>query len=49
MILGILLIVQKLKFCLLIKPKYEKFEGQIFETTVGRILFNNILPETFLS
>ncbi len=29
------------------KPKYEKFEGQVFETTVGRILFNNILPETF--
>jgi DNA-directed RNA polymerase subunit beta' len=28
-------------------PKYAKFAGGIFETTVGRILFNNILPEEF--
>ncbi len=26
-------------------PKYAKFEGKLFETTVGRILFNNILPD----
>jgi DNA-directed RNA polymerase subunit beta' len=25
-------------------PKYAAFEGKVFETTVGRILFNNILP-----
>jgi DNA-directed RNA polymerase subunit beta' len=25
-------------------PKYASFEGKVFETTVGRILFNNILP-----
>ncbi len=27
--------------------KYSRFEGKPFETTVGRILFNNILPDTF--
>ena len=25
-------------------PKYSQFEGQIFETTVGRLLFNSVLP-----
>ncbi len=29
-------------------PKYAKFEGKPFETTVGRILFNNTLPNDFL-
>ena len=29
------------------KAKYAKFEGKPFETTVGRLLFNSILPETF--
>ncbi len=29
------------------KEKYAQFGGKIFETTVGRILFNNILPDTF--
>ena len=29
------------------KPKYAQFNGQPFETTVGRILFNSILPEDF--
>jgi len=27
--------------------KYRKFGGQIFETTVGRLLFNSILPNDF--
>jgi DNA-directed RNA polymerase subunit beta' len=27
--------------------KYAKFKGQVFETTVGRILFNNVLPEDY--
>lgn len=27
--------------------KYESFEGKVFETTVGRILFNNVLPEYY--
>ena len=25
-------------------PKYKQFNGQIFETTVGRLLFNSVLP-----
>src|SRR5260221_30860 len=28
--------------------KYAKFEGKVFETTVGRILMNNVLPEDYL-
>ena len=27
--------------------KYKKYEGKIFETTVGRLLFNSILPSDF--
>jgi DNA-directed RNA polymerase subunit beta' len=27
--------------------KYAKFDGKLFETTVGRILLNNILPEDY--
>jgi DNA-directed RNA polymerase subunit beta' len=29
------------------KKKYEKFEGKPFETSVGRLLFNSVLPEDF--
>lgn len=25
-------------------PKYKQYEGQVFETTVGRLLFNSVLP-----
>jgi DNA-directed RNA polymerase subunit beta' len=28
--------------------KYRQFEGQIFETTVGRLLFNSVLPSDHL-
>lgn len=28
-------------------PKYVQYENQIFETSVGRILFNEALPESF--
>ncbi|MEK7162550.1 MAG: DNA-directed RNA polymerase subunit beta' [Patescibacteria group bacterium] len=28
-------------------PKYRKFEGGIFETSVGRLLFNSVLPDDF--
>ena len=28
-------------------PKYKKFEGKLFETSVGRLLFNSILPNEF--
>jgi len=27
------------------KQKYAKFEGKIFETSVGRLLFNSVLPD----
>ncbi len=27
--------------------KYSKFEGKIFETSVGRLLFNSVLPKDF--
>ncbi len=32
-------------------PKYAQFEGQLFETTVGRLLFNSVLPSdhTFIN
>ncbi len=29
------------------KEKYAKFEGQRFETTVGRLLFNSVFPSDF--
>ncbi len=28
-------------------PRYGKFEGKIFETTVGRLMFNSSLPKDF--
>ena len=29
------------------KPKYAQFEGKIFETTVGRLLFNSVTPSDY--
>jgi DNA-directed RNA polymerase subunit beta' len=28
-------------------PKYAQFEGKVFETTVGRLLFNSVLPKEY--
>jgi len=28
-------------------PKYATFKGQVFETTVGRLLFNSVLPKQY--
>ena len=28
-------------------PKYAQFEGKVFETTVGRLLFNSVLPKMY--
>jgi DNA-directed RNA polymerase subunit beta' len=28
-------------------PKYKNYEGKVFETSVGRILLNNVLPDDF--
>ena len=30
------------------KEKYKDFDGEVFETTVGKLLFNSILPKDFL-
>lgn len=29
------------------KKKYDKFNGELFETSVGRLLFNTVLPDDF--
>ena len=29
------------------KEKYKQFEGKLFETTVGRLLFNTVLPSNY--
>ncbi|MDP2705405.1 MAG: DNA-directed RNA polymerase subunit beta' [Patescibacteria group bacterium] len=29
------------------KPKYTPFQGKLFETTVGRLLFNSVLPSDY--
>jgi DNA-directed RNA polymerase subunit beta' len=28
-------------------PKYKQFEGKVFETSVGRLLFNSVLPSDY--
>jgi DNA-directed RNA polymerase subunit beta' len=28
-------------------PKYTQYDGKVFETTVGRLLFNSVLPKDF--
>ncbi len=45
--LGIVSVRAKIKVLPTEKGKYLKFEGKIFETTVGRLLFNSILPDDF--
>jgi DNA-directed RNA polymerase subunit beta' len=37
----------KIKILPPITDKYKEFDGKLFETTVGRILFNNILPAEY--
>ena len=37
----------KIKVMVPKEPKYAAFEGTLLETTVGRILFNSILPENY--
>jgi DNA-directed RNA polymerase subunit beta' len=38
---------QKLKFLPKNTPKYAEFEGKPFETSVGRLLFNGVLPKDY--
>ena len=44
---GIVGLRAKVKVLATDKSKYSKFEGKLFETTVGRIIFNSILPDDF--
>ena len=44
---GVVSLRAKIKVMATNTPKYSKFEGKIFETTVGRLLFNSILPNEF--
>ncbi len=44
---GVLALRAKIKIMGTDTQRYSKFEGKIFETTVGRILFNSILPSDF--
>ena len=37
----------KIKVMATDSPKYKNFEGKIFETSVGRLLFNSILPSDY--
>jgi len=45
---GVLSLRAKIKILATDSPKYKKFDGGIFETSVGRLLFNSILPNDFV-
>jgi DNA-directed RNA polymerase subunit beta' len=44
---GIVSMRAKIKVLATESLKYKKYNGRIFDTTVGKILFNSILPEDF--
>ncbi|MFA6353763.1 MAG: DNA-directed RNA polymerase subunit beta' [Candidatus Paceibacterota bacterium] len=44
---GIVSMRAKIKVLATDTPKYKKFGGEIFETSVGKLLFNSILPNDF--
>ncbi len=44
---GVVSLRAKIKVLATEKHKYHKFDGGIFETSVGKLLFNTILPEDF--
>jgi len=44
---GVVTLRAKIKVLATDSHKYRKFDGGIFETTVGRLLFNSILPSDF--
>lgn len=44
---GVVGLRAKIKVLATDKVKYKQFENSIFETSVGRLLFNSILPEDF--
>jgi len=44
---GVISFRAKIKVMATDSPKYKKYHGEIFDTTVGKLLFNSILPEDF--
>ncbi len=44
---GVLSIRAKIKVLATDTVKYKKFSGELFETSVGKLLFNSILPSDF--
>ena len=44
---GIISLRTKIKVMATDSEKYKKYSGEIFDTTVGKILFNSILPSSF--
>lgn len=41
---GAVAVHAKIKILAPETPKFEEFKGQVFETTIGRLLFNSVLP-----
>ncbi len=44
---GVVSFRSKIKVLPTSSPRYAKFEGKVFETTVGRLLFNSVLPNDY--
>ncbi|MES2315561.1 MAG: DNA-directed RNA polymerase subunit beta' [Patescibacteria group bacterium] len=44
---GVVSLRAKIKVLATDTPKYKKFEGKVFDTSVGKLLFNSILPNDF--
>lgn len=44
---GVISLRSKIKVLATDSRKYKKFDGEIFETSVGKLLFNSILPSDF--
>ena len=44
---GIVSLRAKIKVLATDSPKYKKFNGEVFNTSVGKLLFNSILPSDF--
>ncbi len=44
---GVVSLRAKIKVLSTDRPKYKKFNGGVFDTTVGKLLFNSILPSDF--
>lgn len=44
---GVVSLRAKIKVLATARPKYKRFNGGLFDTTVGKLLFNSILPNDF--